>query len=262
VWSAVVTRDRLDIRLAGGYPALIAEFPWYDLAGIHSSGMEDGLGWKGHSCLCPVSSPLYAAPKSIGTPFDERRKLMMRVLAGLPNRFQQDEIVRQALSRGVELKGYSAQIESELKEVRGPGGGTTVIIAIIIIIIIIIIINIIVVVFVVVVVFANIRIHTLRVVLVIVVPGVMCPSVSSSSMIIITWLQLPHPSLSLIQQVEMESVKEYVQQSSNVVSLHSQIQACDMILARMQEMLLGFQVGITDHKRRRRRMVVVGVWRR
>lgn len=40
----------------------------------------------------------------------------------------------------------------------------------------------------------------------------------------------------------MESVKEYVQQSSNVVSLHSQIQSCDVILARMQEMLLGFQV--------------------
>lgn len=40
----------------------------------------------------------------------------------------------------------------------------------------------------------------------------------------------------------MESVKEYVQQSSNVLALHSQIQSCDMILARMQEMLLGFQV--------------------
>jgi hypothetical protein len=48
---------------------------------------------------------------------------------------------------------------------------------------------------------------------------------------------------SLSVQVEMESVKEYVQQSSNVVSLHSQIQSCDVILARMQEMLLGFQVG-------------------
>lgn len=47
-------------------------------------------------------------------------------------------------------------------------------------------------------------------------------------------------------QVEMESVKEYVQQSSNVVSLHSQIQSCDVILARMQEMLLGFQVGRTN----------------
>ena len=33
-------------------------------------------------------------------------------------RFQQDELVKQALSRGVELKGYSAQIEQELKEVR------------------------------------------------------------------------------------------------------------------------------------------------
>lgn len=75
-------------------------------------------------------------------------------------RFQQDELVKQALSRGVELKGYSAQIEQELKE------------------------------------------------------------------------------------VEMESVKEYVQQSSNVLALHSQIQACDMILARMQEMLLGFQADL------------------
>jgi len=75
-------------------------------------------------------------------------------------RFQQDELVKQALSRGVELKGYSAQIEQELKE------------------------------------------------------------------------------------VEMESVKEYVQQSSNVVALHGQIQSCDMILARMQEMLLGFQADL------------------
>lgn len=32
-------------------------------------------------------------------------------------RFQQDELVRQALGRGVELKGYAAQIEQELKEV-------------------------------------------------------------------------------------------------------------------------------------------------
>lgn len=49
------------------------------------------------------------------------------------------------------------------------------------------------------------------------------------------------------QQVEMESVKEYVQQSSNVLALHSQIQSCDMILARMQEMLLGFQVSVYPH---------------
>lgn len=32
-------------------------------------------------------------------------------------RFHQDELVRQALGRGVELKGYAAQIEQELKEV-------------------------------------------------------------------------------------------------------------------------------------------------
>lgn len=83
-------------------------------------------------------------------------------------RFQQDDFVKQTLSRGVELKGYSTQIEQELKE------------------------------------------------------------------------------------VEIESVKEYVQQSSNVVALHGQIQSCDLILARMQEMLLGFQAdlgGISDEIR-------------
>ena len=47
-----------------------------------------------------------------------------------------------------------------------------------------------------------------------------------------------------LKEVEMESVKEYVQQSSNVVALHAQIQSCDMILARMQEMLLGFQADL------------------
>ena len=50
-------------------------------------------------------------------------------------------------------------------------------------------------------------------------------------------------------QVEVESVRDYVAQSEQVVDLHNQMQTCDAILARMQEMLLGFQAdlgGISD----------------
>jgi hypothetical protein len=47
-----------------------------------------------------------------------------------------------------------------------------------------------------------------------------------------------------LKQVEMESVREYVGESDNVVYLHNQIQACDVVLARMQEMLLGFQADL------------------
>jgi hypothetical protein len=36
-------------------------------------------------------------------------------------------------------------------------------------------------------------------------------------------------------QVEMDSVREYVSQSDKVLELHNEIQGCDAILARMQE---------------------------
>jgi vacuolar protein sorting-associated protein 52 len=45
-----------------------------------------------------------------------------------------------------------------------------------------------------------------------------------------------------LRQVEIESVAGYVAQSEEVVDLHIQMQSCDSILKRMQEMLLGFQV--------------------
>lgn len=45
-----------------------------------------------------------------------------------------------------------------------------------------------------------------------------------------------------LRQVEVESVAGYVAQSEEVVDLHIQMQSCDSILKRMQEMLLGFQV--------------------
>jgi Vps52 / Sac2 family len=37
------------------------------------------------------------------------------------------------------------------------------------------------------------------------------------------------------RQVEMDSVREYVSQSDKVLELHNEIQGCDAILARMQE---------------------------
>jgi hypothetical protein len=52
-----------------------------------------------------------------------------------------------------------------------------------------------------------------------------------------------------LREVEADSVREYVNQSSQVLLLHQRIQSCDGILARMQEMLLGFQAdlgGISD----------------
>ena len=50
-----------------------------------------------------------------------------------------------------------------------------------------------------------------------------------------------------LKKIENESVREYVGESGHVVELHEQIQACDVVLARMQEMLLGFQAGGPGH---------------
>ncbi|OQS06163.1 vacuolar protein sorting-associated protein [Thraustotheca clavata] len=55
-----------------------------------------------------------------------------------------------------------------------------------------------------------------------------------------------------LRDVEMESITQYVAKSSDIVDLYNQVQACDDILARMQEMLLGFQAdlgGISDEIR-------------
>ena len=55
-----------------------------------------------------------------------------------------------------------------------------------------------------------------------------------------------------LHQVESESIAEYVDESDSVVNLYHQIHSCDSILARMQEMLLGFQAdlgGISDEIR-------------
>lgn len=52
-----------------------------------------------------------------------------------------------------------------------------------------------------------------------------------------------------LKSAEMESVVQYVENSQQVIDLHKQMQHCDAVLARMQDMLLGFQAdlgGISD----------------
>ncbi|XP_071948062.1 vacuolar protein sorting-associated protein 52 homolog [Antedon mediterranea] len=44
-----------------------------------------------------------------------------------------------------------------------------------------------------------------------------------------------------LQQVENESIQDYIKESKNIASLHNQITACDTILERMEDMLSGFQ---------------------
>jgi vacuolar protein sorting-associated protein 52 len=55
-----------------------------------------------------------------------------------------------------------------------------------------------------------------------------------------------------LRAAEIDSVSQYVLKSADIVELHDQVQECDNILAKMQEMLLGFQAdlgGISDEIR-------------
>jgi len=47
-----------------------------------------------------------------------------------------------------------------------------------------------------------------------------------------------------LKQAEAESVAQYVENSPQVSELHRQMQECDAVLARMQDMLLGFQADL------------------
>lgn len=47
-----------------------------------------------------------------------------------------------------------------------------------------------------------------------------------------------------IKEAEKNSVADYLKESENILSLHNQIEECDGILARMERMLLVFQVRI------------------
>lgn len=55
-----------------------------------------------------------------------------------------------------------------------------------------------------------------------------------------------------LRAAEAESVAQYVLRAEDIVALHDEVQQCDNVLARMQEMLLGFQAdlgGISDEIR-------------
>lgn len=45
-----------------------------------------------------------------------------------------------------------------------------------------------------------------------------------------------------IKEAEKNSVADYLKESENIASLHNQIEDCDSILAKMESMLLVFQV--------------------
>lgn len=45
------------------------------------------------------------------------------------------------------------------------------------------------------------------------------------------------------KEVENKSIEDYIKESQNIANLHNQIGDCDMILERMESMLLNFQVG-------------------
>ena len=47
-----------------------------------------------------------------------------------------------------------------------------------------------------------------------------------------------------LREVEVDSVREYVEESDNVVRLHEQIHTCDTVLAQMQKMLRDFQADL------------------
>lgn len=49
-----------------------------------------------------------------------------------------------------------------------------------------------------------------------------------------------------LRAVEMESVMQYTDNSQEITDLHGQMQACDSVLARMEEMLHGFQADLGE----------------
>ena len=45
-----------------------------------------------------------------------------------------------------------------------------------------------------------------------------------------------------LETVEAASIRDYIEESGNIASLHNQIATCDNILGRMENLLLSFQV--------------------
>ncbi|XP_076413443.1 vacuolar protein sorting-associated protein 52 homolog [Peromyscus maniculatus bairdii] len=49
-----------------------------------------------------------------------------------------------------------------------------------------------------------------------------------------------------LQQIEQKSIRDYIQESENIASLHNQITACDAVLEPMEQMLGAFQSDLTS----------------
>lgn len=49
-----------------------------------------------------------------------------------------------------------------------------------------------------------------------------------------------------LQQIEQKSIRDYIQESENIASLHNQITACDAVLERMEQMLGTFQSDLSS----------------
>ncbi|XP_040573609.1 vacuolar protein sorting-associated protein 52 homolog [Lepeophtheirus salmonis] len=49
-----------------------------------------------------------------------------------------------------------------------------------------------------------------------------------------------------LRAVENESIKDYIKEAKNIASLHNQIEDCDGILMRMENMLLGFKTDLSS----------------
>jgi hypothetical protein len=111
-------------------------------------------------------------------------------------RFQEDEMVQQALQRGVDLRKYGQELAAQLKEVISQSTGLS----------------------------------------------YLSPSIDSHAQrrtFIHHLIHIICYICDLTVQAEAETVAQYIENSGDVVELNDQMEACDTVLARMQEMLLG-----------------------
>lgn len=112
--------------------------------------------------------------------------------------FQEDEMVQQALHRGVDLRKYGSELEADLRKVHST-------------------------------------------------PPYPILSYPSGGYLTYSFSFLLSSSvLCLMVQVELESVSLYVEHGQKVVALHEQMEECDRVLGRMEEMLHGFQADLGE----------------
>uniref|UniRef100_A0A8C5XQF2 Vacuolar protein sorting-associated protein 52 homolog n=1 Tax=Microcebus murinus TaxID=30608 RepID=A0A8C5XQF2_MICMU len=73
--------------------------------------------------------------------------------------------------------------------------------------------------------------------------------ITSNEFILDEGVDLRHYSKQVeleLQQIEQKSIRDYIQESENIASLHNQITACDAVLERMEQMLGAFQSDLSS----------------